>query len=83
MSSGRTIVATDIAPHRWALEYPKAGILAPPTAQGLAEAIRKTKDSELRRELSKNALKKATDQFCHIKKSRHIYSVLTEMLKIK
>lgn len=83
MASGKTIVATDITPHRWALESPKAGIICTPTAQGLAEGIRKTKDSNLRKELSANARKIALDQFCHIKQSIRIYTLLNEMSEVE
>ncbi len=42
MASGRFIIATDIAPHRWALKDPLCGLLCPPNARGIATAILKS-----------------------------------------
>lgn len=81
MASGRTIVATDIAPHRWALESPRAGVLCPPTAEGLAEGIRKTADSTLRSDLSINSRIQAVELFDHLKQSKKIYSLFNEILQ--
>lgn len=80
MAAGRTIVATDITPHRWALESPPAGILCKPTGQSLADAIRKTKDLKFMGELSVNARKKAVEEFCHLRQSLRIYKLFNDIL---
>jgi glycosyltransferase involved in cell wall biosynthesis len=81
MAAGKTIVATDIAPHRWALKQPPCGILCPPTPKGIADGLRTAENKRLRQELAANARKKATEQFCHIKQSEKIYALFQQMLE--
>ena len=69
MASGRVIVATDLAPHRWALSDPPAGILCRPRPRDLAEALRRARDPELRRRLGENARRTAEERFDHRKQS--------------
>lgn len=79
MASGRTIVATDIAPHRYALESPPAGILSPPSATGLAGALQRIHDEGVRRNLSDQARKVAVDRYCHLRQTERIYSLFMEI----
>ena len=79
MASGKTILATDIAPHRFALESPPAGILFPPTAKGLVEALRQSMDEEVRRILSDRARKMAVENYCHLRQTERIYSLFKEI----
>lgn len=81
MASGRTIVATDLAPHKWALKSPRAGILCPPTARGLADGIRATKDSILRELLGTNARKVAVEKFSHLHQANRICGLFYETIQ--
>lgn len=80
MASGRAIVATDLAPHRFALESPPAGILCRPTAQSLADGLRKAKDERFRAELAANARKKAVDRFCHERQTEKVRDLFEGIL---
>jgi len=80
MASGRTVVATDLAPHRFALESPPAGILCHRTARALADAIRTTKDERLRAELSANARSQAVALFCHRKQTERVRQLFSGIL---
>jgi glycosyltransferase involved in cell wall biosynthesis len=80
MASGRVVVATDIAPHRWALASPEAGILCPATAKGIAAGILRTKDPKLRERLSESARREAVDRYCHLKQSRRIRAIFSGVL---
>ncbi len=80
MASGRTIVATDLAPHRFALQSPPAGILCRRTAQALADGIRRTKDERLRAELSANARSRAVAAFCHAKQTGKVLDLFSGIL---
>ena len=79
MAAGRTIVATDIAPHRWALRHPPCGILCPRTAQGLADGLRRVRDKELRKQLSANARQRAVERFCHLKQTGRILELFRQL----
>lgn len=80
MASGRTIVATDLAPHRFALESPPAGILCGRTARSLADGIRRTKDAGLRAELSANARDRAVALFCHARQTERVRNLFSGIL---
>lgn len=80
MASGRAIVATDLAPHRFALESRRAGILCRPTGAALAAALRKAKDERLRDEAGANARKEAVDRFCHVKQTRKVHDLFAGIL---
>ena len=80
MASGRTIVATDLAPHRFALESPPAGILCGRTAQALADGIRRTKDAALRAGLAANARERAVALFCHAKQTAKVRNLFSGIL---
>lgn len=75
MASGRAVIATDIAPHRWALGSPEAGVLCPASAEGIAAGIRRTKDRRLRERLSENSRREAVDRYCHRKQSLRIHDI--------
>jgi glycosyltransferase involved in cell wall biosynthesis len=76
MASGSVIVATDLAPHRWALGNPDAGILCEPSATGLANGIRRACDKDLRRRVATNARNEAENKFNHLKQAQLIANVL-------
>ncbi|MCA9347194.1 glycosyltransferase family 4 protein [Candidatus Saccharibacteria bacterium] len=63
MSSGKCVIATDIAPHRFALKDPLCGILCKPDPKNLANAIIRSKNRKLRMVLGKLARKKATESY--------------------
>lgn len=63
MSAGKCTVATNLPPHQYALRNPTCGILCDPNAISLADAIMKTRDNKLRRELGDKARQKALDDF--------------------
>jgi len=79
MASGKTILATDIAPHRFALESPPAGILFPPTVKGLVEAFRQSIDEEVRQNLSGCARKMAVETYCHLRQTERIHTLFKEI----
>ncbi|HEX9190831.1 MAG TPA: glycosyltransferase [Candidatus Deferrimicrobiaceae bacterium] len=81
MASGRVIVATNLAPHRFGLFSPPSGILCPPTVSGLVEGIRKAKTRPLREELSASARRKALDLFCHLRQTSRMYSLFGEIVR--
>jgi glycosyltransferase involved in cell wall biosynthesis len=81
MASGGLIVATDLAPHHWALSNPEAGILCKPTAIGLANGIRKAADKDLGSRISKNARNVAEEKFSHLKQSKVILDAFVSCLK--
>jgi glycosyltransferase involved in cell wall biosynthesis len=81
MASGRVIVATDIAPHRWALGSPESGMLCPATVEGIAAGIRRTRDGRLRERLSGISRREAIDRYCHLKQSRRIHEIFLSVLR--
>ncbi len=72
MSAGKCVIATNLAPHKFALEMPSCGILCNPNPHDLADAILKTKDDELRKTLGEAAKNKALRD----------YDVRVQVLKI-
>jgi len=80
MASGRAIVATNLAPHRWALGNPKAGLLCPPNSEGLTDAFRRMTDQHLREKIGQVARQRAMDSFCHLKQSRRMYALFERIL---
>ncbi len=81
MASGKTIVATDIAPHRWALEKPPCGILCKANARSMANGLECARDEVYRAELSKNARRKAEELFCHTRQTGRMYEVMRKVLE--
>lgn len=81
MASGSLIVATDLAPHRWAFETPPCGILCKRTPRGLAEGLRQTRDCTRRQEYTRNARHKAVQSFCHLKQTRRLADLLEKTLR--
>jgi len=79
MASGKTILATDIAPHRFALKSPPAGILFPPTTKGLVDALRQSMDGGVRRNLSDRARKMAVEKYCHLRQTERICFLFKEI----
>ena len=63
MSSGKCVIATNLSPHKTALTNPDCGILCNPNPNSIANAIIKTKDKYLRRDLGKAARKKALEKY--------------------
>jgi len=80
MASGRAIIATDIAPHRWALQSPVAGILCPATGQGLAHCLKNINNKELLHELGQNARMRAVSNFCHLLQTHNIVQCFQEVV---
>ncbi len=72
MSCGKTIVATNLAPHRWALT-PNAGVLCNPSAEGIANGLLLASDKSKRAKFGMNARKIALDRFDHIKQTKKIF----------
>lgn len=81
MASGRAIIATNLAPHRFALSSPPSGILCSPTLPGLVDGILKAKDRNFRRALGANARRKAVDLFCHLRQTSRMYSLFREIVQ--
>lgn len=81
MAAGRAIVATDIAPHRWALKSPRAGVLCRATPNSLADALCQATDEQLREEISVNAREVAVHKFCHLKQTEKIYSLCSKIVR--
>lgn len=79
MASARTVVATDLAPHRWALASPPCGILCPPTASGFAEGLRRAGAADLRATLGQEARRKAVEMFCHLRQCRKVAALFGEI----
>ena len=83
MASGRAIVATDLAPHRWALQDSEAGILCRPTPRGLAAGIRRSYDSSLREQCGKQARARAVALFDHVRQSQRILAEFEKLFERK
>lgn len=81
MASGRIIVATNLAPHRFGLSEPPSGILCPPTVPGIVEGLRMAKDRPLRESLSANARRRALELFCHLRQTARMYSLFGEIVR--
>ena len=81
MASGRVVVATDLAPHRWALRSPETGVLCPATVEGIVAGIRRTSDCNLRERLSETSRREAVDRYCHLKQSRRIHEIFRGVLR--
>ena len=80
MSSGKTIIATDIAPHCWALQVPPSGILCKPSVNGISRAIVKAKDPNLQELLSSNSRRKAIAYFDHIQQCKFLKNIFNEII---
>lgn len=76
MAAGRTIVATGLMPHRWALADPPAGILCPPTAEGLAGGILEAADPALRARLGACARGIAETRFGHVRQAERLLEIM-------
>lgn len=63
MSAGKCVIATNLSPHKAILTNPSCGILCKPSSEGIADAIIKTKDKELRRRMGLEARKRALKEF--------------------
>ncbi len=81
MAAGRAIVATDLAPHRWALGHPEAGILCPPTPRGLAAGILRSRDRSLRDECGRLARARAVEMFDHVRQTQSILEEFEKLLQ--
>lgn len=82
MASGRVVLATDLAPHRWALVQPQSGLLCPSTPGGLATALLDCKDIELRQTLGVRARERAVALFCHLQHGKNLLSIFEEHLVV-
>ena len=80
MAAGRMIVATDIAPHRWALKDPACGVLCAPTARGIAKGILEATEPHLQDQYSQNARAKASNTFSHLRQGERLYEVLSQLV---
>lgn len=81
MLSERAIVATNLAPHRWALgSDPLCGILCRPNPMAIAQGILECRDHNLRATVAKNARARALDWFDHDKQCQTIYQALQNLL---
>jgi glycosyltransferase involved in cell wall biosynthesis len=83
MATGRAIVATDIAPHRWALESPECGILCKPNPRALARAVERAADAELRSRMGARAREKAVREFSHTTQVERIMSLFRDKLGVR
>ena len=72
MASGRVIVATDLAPHRWALCEPKSGILCEPNVQSFIQGLKEAQNKDNNSILAHNAHLEAEKRFDHIKQAKVI-----------
>jgi len=81
MASGRAVVATDIAPHRFALRSPEAGVLCPATPDGLSEGIRRTKEDPFRERISETARREAVTRYCHLRQTGRIHDLFRSVLR--
>lgn len=79
MSCGKTILATNLAPHRWALS-PNAGILCETSAEGIAKGLLSASNERERDKLGKNARKVALERFDHIKQTKKIFDFCKLMI---
>lgn len=77
LASGRTVVATDLAPHRWALEPSGAGIISQPSPKGIADGIRRALEPKVREECGRRARQLTEERFCHIHQCRRVLSAFS------
>lgn len=80
MASGTVVIATDLAPHRWALQQPPAGILCPASAIGLADGIRAAMDTGRATACAKEARRRAEQLFCHLRQTARIYALFADII---
>lgn len=80
MASGRAIVATDLAPHRWALEDSVTGVLCRPTPRDLARGIRRCYDSSLRAACGREAREQAVVLFDFVRQTRRILDAFEDVV---
>lgn len=78
MASGRCIVATDLAPHRWALQNPACGVLCPATAGGIARAIERAADPGRRAACGGAAREKALALFSNDRQAEKVIRAFGE-----
>ena len=81
MASGGAIVATDLKPHRYAIEDGQTGILCKPEAEALAEALLRLRSPELRQKLGANARRFAEAHFSADYISGIIWSALENAIR--
>jgi len=80
LASGRTVLATDLAPHRWALGNPAAGILCVPSASGVAEGLRASRDMAVRSRLGRMARFRAEEMFSHESQGAQLVKLFEKVL---
>jgi glycosyltransferase involved in cell wall biosynthesis len=78
MAVGGCIVATDLAPHRWALGD-GAGVLCALNAKGIAKALLAAADPDLRRSVGQRARSRAIDWFGHRGQCSKLAALLDEV----
>jgi len=80
MAIGKAVVATSLAPHRWALANPPAGILCAPTPRGIAEGIIQSADRQLRTTLSATAHQQSVQRFAYLQQCQKIYDAFAKLI---
>jgi glycosyltransferase involved in cell wall biosynthesis len=80
MATGRAIVATNLEPHRYALEDEVTGILCGRSPKDIAEALLVLADGNLRRRLGINARDSAVKRFSAERASAAIYDTLERVV---
>lgn len=80
MASGKTVLATNIEPHVWALSDPPAGILCSPTARSLADGMIDAIDTCSREQLGMAARSVAVEKFCHLKQCKRILDLFDDAI---
>ncbi len=76
MAAGRAIVATDLAPHRFAVQHGVHGILCRPNPTDLARGLLRLRDSEERQRLGHNARARAAELSSLDRACETLYRVL-------
>jgi glycosyltransferase involved in cell wall biosynthesis len=80
MASGRAILATNLKPHRYAIQDGKNGVLCRPTPSSIAEGLLRLQDSMFRQVLGENARITAVQNYNAKGASQSVYSVLQEVV---
>jgi glycosyltransferase involved in cell wall biosynthesis len=76
MASGRTIIATNLSSHRWALSHPKSGIICASNAKAIAQALLHARDANFRKVISTAARQKALASFDYRLQTQRILELL-------
>jgi len=81
MATGRAVLATDLAPHRYAFRDGQTGVICRRSAAGLVEGFLRLKSREFRERLGRMARRHAEQHFCAFRSARAVFDFLDDVLR--